>query len=183
MILVRHAAVAIDSKVPAERWKLSQTGVEQAAAVGARLAEYKPSIVIASEAPKASETGQLIAERLGVPFETRPGLQEHDRSNEPFALSEEDWHAKMKRLFAEPDALVYGTETATAARERFAAAVATCPEDAVIVAHGTVITLFVAQHNPVEPFAFWEGFVPAAWVQLAAGFRCDPTSEACIQLG
>jgi len=182
VILIRHAAVAIDSKVPAERWGLSTTGKEQATAVAARIAEYKPSIVIASEQPKASETGAIIAETLGVRFETRPGLHEHDRSNEPFA-SEEDWHAKMRQLFAEPDALVYGEETATAARARFAAAVAQCPEDAAIVAHGTVITLFVAQHNPIEPFAFWEGFVPAAWVLLAAGFRCDPTSEACIQLG
>lgn len=182
MILVRHAAVAIDSKVPAERWGLSATGKEQAEAVAARIAEYRPSIVVASEAPKASETGAIVAERLGVRFETRAGLHEHDRSNEPFS-SEEVWYAKMRQLFAEPDALVYGAETAAAARARFAAAVATCPEDAVVVAHGTVITLFVAQHNPIEPFAFWEGFVPAAWVLLAPGFRCDPTSEACIQLG
>jgi broad specificity phosphatase PhoE len=182
VILIRHAAVAIDSKVPATRWQLSAIGKEQAAAVGARIAEYKPSIVIASEAPKASETGAIIAKTLGVRCETRAGLLEHDRSNEPFS-SEEEWHAKLRQFFAEPDALVYGTETATAARERFAAAVAACPADAAVVAHGTVITLFVAQHNPIEPFAFWEGFVPAAWVLLAAGFRCDPTSEACIQLG
>ena len=56
---------------------------------------------------------------------------------------------------------MFGRETANQARERFAAAVERVATrhrsgDVVIVAHGSVIALFVAEHTPLEPFALWQ---------------------------
>ena len=66
----------------------------------------------------------------------------------------------LSELFARPDDLVFGRETAAQARERFAGAVEgvlgrSTQGDIVIVAHGTVISLFVARSADVEPFTFW----------------------------
>jgi broad specificity phosphatase PhoE len=183
VILVRHAAVAVDSSTPAASWQLSDKGRTQSAALAERLREHAPRTVVASEAPKASETGKIIADALKLPFATAPGLHEHDRSNEPF-LSGDEWYERMRRFFAEPDELVYGSETARAAGDRFAAAVAKHPDDTLIVAHGTVITLLVARHNTaLDPYKFWERLEPAGYVVLGMpGYLCDGELPVCIEL-
>ena len=183
MILVRHAAVAVDRKVPAAEWGLSDAGRAASVVLAERLTAYAPSLIVTSVAPKASQTGSILAECLGLRLVRAEGLHEHDRANEPF-VEPEAWHAQMRRFFAEPDALVYGSETATAAGDRFAAAVARQPDDAAIVAHGTVITLLVARHNPkLDPFEFWERFAPGAYVLLdMPGYRCDAGEPTCIEL-
>ena len=117
--------------------------------------------VVASLEPKATETGGIVADRLGVPFATATDLHEHDRGGVPFLSSEAAWHGAVRRLFDRPDELVLGRETANEAGERFARAVANVLQqhqtgNLAIVAHGTVISLFVARHNPIAPFALWE---------------------------
>jgi broad specificity phosphatase PhoE len=64
-------------------------------------------------------------------------------------------------LFVHADMLVMGSETATQARERFARAVEAVLQrhmagNVVIVARGTVITLFVAAVAGIEPFPLWQ---------------------------
>jgi broad specificity phosphatase PhoE len=66
----------------------------------------------------------------------------------------------MRQFFAEPETVVYGTESADAAHARFERAVrdvlAGHPSGPVIVvAHGTVISLLVARANGIDPFPFW----------------------------
>ena len=56
---------------------------------------------------------------------------------------------------------MFGRETALQAQERFSQAVEDVLEkhkddNVGIVAHGTVITLFVAGHAKIEAFAFWK---------------------------
>jgi broad specificity phosphatase PhoE len=57
--------------------------------------------------------------------------------------------------------LVFGNETADQARTRFTQAIHTLlaqhPSDTLaIVTHGTVLTLFLAHHNPhLDPISFW----------------------------
>ena len=183
MILVRHAAVAVDRRVPAAEWGLSAAGRAASVVLAQRLTAHSPSLIVTSVAPKASQTGAILAECLGLELVTAEGLHEHDRTSEPF-VEPDEWHAQMRRFFGEPDALVYGRETATAAADRFAAAVARHPDDAAIVAHGTVITLLVARHNPkLDAFEFWERFAPGAYVVVdMPGYRCDAGEPTCIEV-
>ena len=100
-----------------------------------------------------------MADRLGLEVEAVAGLEEQARDNEPITTPD-DFRARAKRLFEEPDRVVFGAESATAARLRFTRAlmgvVAGRPEgDLVVVSHGSVITLFVAAATGVEPYAFW----------------------------
>ncbi|MCP4428146.1 MAG: histidine phosphatase family protein, partial [Chloroflexi bacterium] len=80
---------------------------------------------------------------------------------------QEDFLTAVARFFAQPDQLVFGDETANEARVRFDTAVrqliAQRPNDdktssntLAIVAHGTVITLFLAHYNNFAPIPFWQ---------------------------
>jgi broad specificity phosphatase PhoE len=75
-------------------------------------------------------------------------------------LSREAFDQSIRDLFAQPRTLVFGAETADAARRRFAIAlmrlVARTAGDVLVVTHGTVLTLFVAETTGVEPYAFWK---------------------------
>ena len=74
-------------------------------------------------------------------------------------------------LFDKPDELVFGTESADAARERFARAMNETIEHhsgkhIAVVAHGTVITALVSRHNAIEPFKFWKELALPSFVVL-----------------
>ena len=75
-------------------------------------------------------------------------------------LTREAFEARVRDLFARPSELVFGSETADQARRRYTMAVmrlvTSTSADVVIVSHGTVITLFVAEAAGVNPFAFWQ---------------------------
>src|SRR5206468_3440427 len=78
-----------------------------ASALAPHIARYAPRRVVASLEPKATETGSIIAERLHVPFTTAEGLHEHDRRAIRF-LGADDFAARMRDLFAQPDSAVFG---------------------------------------------------------------------------
>src|SRR6266581_9482926 len=111
LILVKHAAPVVAPDVPAEQWRLSEQGRAACAPLAEALRKYAPRVVVASEEPKARETGELVARHLGVPFHTAPGLHEHDRSNVPHLRSGE-FISLMEVLFRKPNQLLLGRETA-----------------------------------------------------------------------
>ena len=121
------------------------------------------------------ETARLAAVPLGVEHLASPGLHEHDRTGDPF-LSAEDSDQAAGTFFANPSKLVWGNETAEQALERFDGAVRavleTRGEEVVaVVAHGTVISLFIAQYNDVEAYELWrELSVPSFCVLSVPGF-------------
>ena len=94
----------------------------------------------------------------------------------PF-LGATEWQAAIRHFFAKPDDIVLGRESARAAGERFACWVVAVldrhPTGTVaIVAHGTVISLFVARYNAVEPVALWERLgMPSFAVVALPGFE------------
>lgn len=181
LILVKHAMPVIVPDAPPPTWALSDEGREAAARIAADLSAYQPVSVVSSVAPKTVETGEIIAARLHLPSSTAPGLHEHERDLEPFEDTER-FHARMRRFFAEPDAVVYGTETADAAHARFKAAIravlANYPTGTlVVVAHGTVISLLVARANNIDPLPFWAGLrLPSFVVVDRASFALVPTA-------
>lgn len=160
VILVKHAMPEIVPGTAAAAWGLSAAGRAACAPLAARLAAFSPDRVVASAEPKAAETGALAASILGVPVSTAPGLHEHDQDGTPY-LEPEPWRSLVAAFFARPDERVHGRETATEAADRFAGAVGVVLDThpagrTVVVAHGRVISLFVARTNAVDPFALWK---------------------------
>ena len=170
LILVKHAQPDIDPLTDARNWHLSAAGQSSCVPLAARLATYHPTVVISSDEPKAVETAQIVAARLNIPTRVASGLHEHDRQGMGL-LPRTQFEAAIKLFFTKPDELVYGNETATQARTRFSAAVvqvlADHPNtDVAIVAHGTVISLFVAEATSIDPLGLWRRLGLPSFVAL-----------------
>ena len=161
----------VDVETPAHQWRLRHEGVAAAGVLAARLrsADYRPTKIVASVEPKATQTGSVIAERLRLPFKTVDGLHEHDRRAAGF-LSTDVFAARMRDLFANPDDVVFGTESASTALARFAEAVDRVVSeetgDVVVVSHGTVMSLFVAARARVNASELWAVLGLPSYVSL-----------------
>jgi broad specificity phosphatase PhoE len=175
LILVRHSLPEMVAGVPASRWHLSAEGRRRCRALAGRLARQQPTIVVASQEPKAVETGQIVASSLGLPFETAPGLHEHERGVVRDPGNREAFQAQVAAFFERPGELVLGHETADAAHGRFARAVARVlarhpTGNPAIVSHGTVMTLFVARSaagKGLDPLSWWQGLGLPAFAVLS----------------
>lgn len=162
LIFIRHAMVEIDTTKPAHEWQLSANGRSACQLLAQTIAPHAPSRLFTSVEPKAAVTGQIVAEILGLPCQTAVNLHEHQRHTTPFFPDHAAFVAAVTRFFHQPDELVLGEETATAAQRRFVTAVqalmAKHPgQTLAIVTHGTVLTLFVHYYQPsLDPVAFWQ---------------------------
>lgn len=171
LILVKHAMPALEPGVPSREWRLSAGGRARCIPLADHLAAYIPAIIAASPEPKATETARIVADHLSMPLDVIDDLHENDRTDIGW-LGTDELNARIARFFAEPDQHVMGNETADEAHARFAAAVeGVCARhrqgNSVIVAHGTVITLFVARHAGLEPFPFWKRLGLPSFVVLS----------------
>lgn len=170
-MLVKHAMPQVDVETPAHQWRLRPEGVAGANAVADRLrsAHYRPTKIVASLEPKATETGSIIAKRLRLPFATVEGLHEHDRRAAGF-LRADVFASRMRDLFANPDAVVFGNESGSAALARYAKAVDQVVSeesgDVVVVSHGTVMSLFVASRAHVDASELWARLGLPSYVSL-----------------
>lgn len=170
LILIKHSLPVLDPDVPSPRWVLSDDGRARCAWLAAVLKAQGVTRLFSSLEPKALETAALAATRTGLAVEPREGLQENDRTGLGFP-SEEELHRLIGEFFARPADVVMVTETADAALVRFAGAVqgiltSTQGRNVAVVAHGTVLTLFVARHNAVDRFAFWGSLTTPSCVVL-----------------
>jgi broad specificity phosphatase PhoE len=171
LLLVKHSKPRVDPAVPPPRWSLGKEGHDLCGPLADALAPHRPGVVVSSKETKARETGRLVAHRLGVPFETADDLHEIDRSRLPHFADAKDLEAAMKESFENPADRVLGRESAEAARARFSAAVrgvlARHPEgNAVVVSHGTVISLLAAGANDGEPFTLWKRLAMPSYLVL-----------------
>jgi len=128
--------------------------------------------MVSSEEPKAMETAEIAAERLGIGRSVYPGLHEHDRTGVPF-LSDEDFGRAARDSFETPDQLVWGNETAEEAGSRFDGAVRRVLEEQekeviTIVAHGTGISLLIARYNDLDAYALWRSLGLPSFCVLSA---------------
>ena len=159
LFLIKHALPELDPTVPAPEWHLGERGRALSELLANKLAAYPLDVIVSSIEPKANETARIVAARLNKPHEIVEGLHEHDRRNVPF-MPLEQLEARVAEFFAKPNELVLGNETADAAHARFANAIDRVLEkypekNIAVVAHGTVISLFVARTHPM-PFGFWK---------------------------
>ena len=176
LVLVKHATPVIEPYAPSSTWRLSEEGRRQSIDLAERLQDYALERVVTSEEPKAIETAEVVAEYLGLPWAVAPGLHEHDRTGAAFGTREE-FESAARDFFDNPQTLVWGNETAEQARTRFAsgvhAALAQHPgSNVAVVAHGTVITLFLTNHSDIDAYGFWSGLgLPSFCVMSLLGFR------------
>ena len=168
--------------IPANQWRLSEVGRKRCVRLAELLAVFGPDVFVTSAELKAVETGRIAAEILGKRWETQEGLQEQERGQVAFE-GQEQFEAAIARLFAEPDRLVFGSETADEAYQRFARAVASAVErhpdrSVALVTHGTVLALYASRVVGVEPFTFWKRLGLPAFVVLSLP---DCSLLACVE--
>lgn len=171
LVFVKHSIPVIDSTVPAKDWRLSQLGQMRCIPLAEKLTPFLPAVIFSSPEQKAIETAQAITKKFNSPFCVVDGLQEHDRTNVGF-LEKGVLESKVKELFYRPESLVFGRETAQQSLARFSKAVSSIEiehldNNIVIVAHGTVITLFVNKFNNIEAFSFWRKLELPSFVVLS----------------
>lgn len=159
LILVRHSIPEIREDLPAREWHLSEEGKRLAERLAGHLMQYRPEIIIASPEPKARETAEILARRLQLPMQEHDNLHEHERSLVPY-VSQQEFQTAVHQFFEKPDTLVFGSETADQAHERFSRVVNSIvsrndKSKIVIVAHGTVISLFVSRLTGQPGFEIW----------------------------
>ncbi|MGH2377232.1 MAG: histidine phosphatase family protein [Candidatus Limnocylindria bacterium] len=160
LIIVKHSLPHISPERPRNAWRLSHEGRVRAVRLGERLRTYDVDRIVTSPEPKASETATIVAETLGsIPVAMVDALREHDDRDVPFQ-DETSFRASVRRFFARPSGAVFGPETADDAHERFSAGVeALIPSRdgaaTVVVAHGRVISLFVARRNRLDLYDLW----------------------------
>jgi broad specificity phosphatase PhoE len=178
LILIRHSLPEIDPDVAPREWPLSDEGRRRCEKLARRLNLFSPDIFVSSVEAKAMETARIAADCLGKPYEVAEGLHEHDRTGEPFGTQAE-FEAKVAEFFDRPGTLVFGRETADQAHSRYAGALDEAVsryqgQSVAIVAHGTVMTLFISRALHIDPFPFWKrlglpAFVVLSWPGLKLG--------------
>jgi broad specificity phosphatase PhoE len=182
LLLIKHSLPVIDLTVPAAQWSLSDEGRWRCVALAQQVAAYAPEAVVCSQEPKASETGRLLAEQLDIPWFTAANLHEHERPG-PGLGSRQTFETEVAKFFAHPQELVLGAETAHQAQRRFTSALNDVltknPDQTLaIVAHGTVISLFMAEKTGIRAFSLWKRLgLPSVVVLSLPDFKLKKVIE------
>jgi 2,3-bisphosphoglycerate-dependent phosphoglycerate mutase len=160
LVLVRHGKPEIEEGTPSTQWPLSQSGLEAAASLATQLEGFTFQKIASSPELKAISTAEAMAQKLGLSVEIDDDLSEHKRHSTGF-LPLEDFNGQIARLFESPwSELVFGDETANAALERFTRAldrqyVSSGSGDVLVVTHGTIMSIYVANRLGIDPLPFW----------------------------
>ena len=145
---ITHPDVAIDPAVPVPQWPLSARGRERMHAALARPWVRRIRSIYCSTERKAIDAAAILAEGIGVGFDTHAGLGENDRSSIGY-LPKLEFETLADAFFARPAESVRGWERAVDAQARIVAAVdtvlrAALPDgDVAIVSHGAVGALLL----------------------------------------
>ena len=160
LVLVRHSKPEVDPTQPAQEWKLGETGLRRAKLLAGRLKTFAPNVIWSSKETKSIETAGVVASAFQVPVRVTDGLEEHHRIGTPYFPTQLEFEGAIERFFTRPDQLMLGTETAEQALKRFTSAInqaiALGDPHTVVVTHGTVMTLYVANKCGVSPMEFWK---------------------------
>ena len=160
LILVKHSLPEIVENVPASEWELSTEGQSRCKRLADCLVKYQPNFVVSSVEPKAWKTAEILATELRLSAQVIEGLHEHDRNNVGY-LPGGKFQDAIREFFARPDELVFGSETAAQTHQRFQIAINSIlsrfpGRTIVVVAHGTVISLFVSRLTGISDLFLWK---------------------------
>ena len=170
LILVKHSLPKIEKNRPANQWELSDDGRVLAQKLAVRLNRYHPEVIICSVEPKAKQTAEIIAAKHDLEIQIVDGLHEHARSNVGY-LHRDQFQAAVRAFFEKPGMLVFGSETADACHARFQQAVYSILDQnlektVVIVAHGTVISLFVSRLTGMSDWSLWNDLALPSFIVI-----------------
>lgn len=154
MIFVRHAHA--DWR-PDEQQSLSATGRADAEQVADLLGGFPIGAIYASPYPRAVETVEPLARRLGLPVEVEPDLRE--RRLAPGRV--EDFEAAARWAWDHPDEAQPGGESNRAALARSFAVVErlqprSTDEEVVLATHGSLMAILLHHVDPEFGFADWQ---------------------------
>ncbi len=182
LLLIKHSLPTLEPALPAAEWLLSEEGRQRCAFLAQQVAGYSPKVVVCSQEPKASETGRLLARQLSLPWAIAPNLHEHERPT-PGLAARDVFESAVEFFFAQPKELVFGAENAQQAENRFTKAVEAVlnnypAQTLAIVAHGTVISLFVAHKTGMDAFSLWKKLgLPSVVVLSLPDFKLERVIE------
>lgn len=168
LVLVKHARPDVDPARPSEEWTLGVDGMEGSLRLAERLRPAGIDLVVSSVEPKAVETARLVAQALDVPSQSGHDLHEQRRRTAGY-LDGPMFEASIRRLFAEPAAVVFGEESGDAAAARFETAIESLrrvhrDRRLAVVAHGTVIALHLERRYGVDGFTTWKALGTPSYV-------------------
>lgn len=168
LLLIRHSESQPLPALPPAQWGLSPAGRRRCRLLAARLEGHEPAVVLSSRERKAIETAQLVGSLLERPYEQVTGLEEHNRSEEPYH-DRETFLRLVEELLNHPEKEVFGKETGAEALARFEDAIARIVEmypvgNIAAVTHGTVLSLFVAAHSEEAAYPFWQQLAQPGYV-------------------
>jgi broad specificity phosphatase PhoE len=178
--LIRHGPVRVGLGRPSSQWELAPGAREAVAALACKVRDAGIRRVVSSSETKAVQTARVLAEELGVPVESRPGLEEHHRLPEHRIPSDDAFRRAIAELFARPTEIVFGAESASMALERFHRAIhaimAETGGDELVVSHGTVISLLVERGRNASALSIWRSLqmpdhVALEWPDLRGSLR------------
>jgi len=154
LIFITHPEVVIDPDRPVPEWPLSAVGRARMERFAELVADRDISAVHASTERKARDGAAIVAERLGLPYETDETLSENDRSATGYIAPPEFWEV-VREFFGRPHESIRGWERAIDAQARIVEAVGRIARseasgNVVVVSHGGVGCLLTAHLQKVE---------------------------------
>ena len=155
LIFLTHPEVVIDPDQPVPEWPLNATGRARMERFAERLAGRDVSAVYASTERKAMDGAAIVAERLGLSYDTDKDLGENDRSSTGFIAPPEFWDV-VREFFGNSHESIRGWERAIDAQTRIVNAIGRIlredetSSDIVVVSHGGVGCLLTAHLQRVE---------------------------------
>ncbi|HEY2356323.1 MAG TPA: histidine phosphatase family protein [Phenylobacterium sp.] len=159
LILVRHGRPQVDPNIPPPEWGLSTEGRAAVGELAVKLSHLRPVAAVASHEPKAVETAELLAAPVGLIVERDKAFDEHLRPAWPFSSDPASFAARVEQVLTTPAISIDSAETGQAAAERFAAGLARRTErPLLVVSHGTVLSLYLAEHAGFDAVALWRSF-------------------------
>lgn len=174
LILIRHGFPLKSVGKPSKDWELSKKGVEQSERLVRHLMQFNvDNPVFSSDEIKAVQTAEILGKGLSKSVDKSKLLREIDRRSTS-GLSSDEFIKLNLEMFKTPYQPVVGNESTDRAKHRFIAGVeqliATNQEvwqgDLLIVAHATVITLFLSEFNEINLIDFWAKFNCTDYVRV-----------------
>lgn len=174
IILIKHSIPKITSEIPSNQWTLSEEGIKHVKLLAPKIKNFNFDKIFSSVEPKAIETAQILGKKFSKKIEIIEGIHEHERESNRIIYQRNQWLELMEKFFRYPDKLIFGDETATAAKERFSLAIHNLvhnnppDKDIVVITHGTVMSLFISKYNVVDIFEIWNALGLPSYVELTA---------------
>ncbi|WP_114944278.1 histidine phosphatase family protein [Microvirga calopogonii] len=155
LIFITHPEVVIDPARPVPEWPLNATGRARMERFAGLLADRDVSAVYSSTERKAMDGAAIVAEALGLSYDTDEDLGENDRSATGYIAPPEFWDV-VREFFGRPHESIRGWERAVDAQTRIVNAIRRIlredetSDDIVVVSHGGVGCLLTAHLQKVE---------------------------------